>query len=572
MSKVKKLLFNWRVILLIFMLLMSAVLINPVVFGNEGVAIRAISADSAAENAIPSFDTPKPNDNPRSREVITAINNQPITSEEDYHAFVEDLGINYTLRITTNKGQYTLMTQPNIVKIETGDVEIITTQEEIFDEELNQTINVTMTQEVPVFETYINGTADLGLQIYNAPKNNIKKGLDIAGGTRVILEPQEAVTPEQLDMILENIRQRLNVYGLSDIVVRSTSDFTGEHYILVEIAGASKDEVSSLLAGQGEFEAKVGDKIVFMGGDDIVYVDQTATGSGLDPQNPCQPYSDTWTCGFRFSISLSQEAARRQAAATKDLDVVYTGTYSYLSENLTLFLDGEMVNELRIGSDLQGNPVTDISISGSGSGPTREAAQQNALLEMKQMQAVLQTGSLPVQLDIIQIEAISPSLGEEFVKNALAVVATVLIRYKKPMITIPVIICMVSELIMILGFAVIANWQLDLVAIAGIIIAIGTGVDDQIVIIDETLEKNNRRRTSSWKSRLKNAFFIIMTAYFTTVVAMLPLLRSGAGLLKGFALTTIIGVTLGVLITRPAFAKILEVLLESSKKESDDEE
>ncbi|MBW3001002.1 protein translocase subunit SecD, partial [Candidatus Woesearchaeota archaeon] len=55
------------------------------------------------------------------------------------------------------------------------------------------------------------------------------------------------------------------------------------------------------------------------------------------------------------------------------------------------------------------------------------------------------------------------------------------------------------------------------------------------------------------------AFFIIFAAYFTTVVAMLPLWFAGAGLLKGFALTTILGVSIGVLITRPAFAAIIQI-------------
>ena len=60
---------------------------------------------------------------------------------------------------------------------------------------------------------------------------------------------------------------------------------------------------------------------------------------------------------------------------------------------------------------------------------------------------------------------------------------------------------------------------------------------------------------------IKMAFFIIMGAYFTTVVAMLPLLFAGAGLLKGFALTTIAGVSIGVFITRPAYAAMVEKLL-----------
>ena len=61
--------------------------------------------------------------------------------------------------------------------------------------------------------------------------------------------------------------------------------------------------------------------------------------------------------------------------------------------------------------------------------------------------------------------------------------------------------------------------------------------------------------------RSKAAFFIISGAYLTVSVAMLPLLFAGAGLLKGFALTTLAGITMGVFIARPAFAKVLEILM-----------
>ena len=47
----------------------------------------------------------------------------------------------------------------------------------------------------------------------------------------------------------------------------------------------------------------------------------------------------------------------------------------------------------------------------------------------------------------------------------------------------------------------------------------------------------------------------------TTVAAMIPLWNAGAGLIRGFALTTIVGVTIGVFITRPAFAAMIEKLL-----------
>jgi preprotein translocase subunit SecD len=52
-----------------------------------------------------------------------------------------------------------------------------------------------------------------------------------------------------------------------------------------------------------------------------------------------------------------------------------------------------------------------------------------------------------------------------------------------------------------------------------------------------------------------------MGAYLTTTFAMLPLIFAGAGLLKGFAIITIIGVSISVFITRPAYAKVIEILL-----------
>ena len=60
------------------------------------------------------------------------------------------------------------------------------------------------------------------------------------------------------------------------------------------------------------------------------------------------------------------------------------------------------------------------------------------------------------------------------------------------------------------------------------------------------------------KQRMKRALFIIMTAYLTSLVALLPLYWAGAGLFKGFAITSIIGITAGVFITRPAFADIVK--------------
>ena len=102
------------------------------------------------------------------------------------------------------------------------------------------------------------------------------------------------------------------------------------------------------------------------------------------------------------------------------------------------------------------------------------------------------------------------------------------------------------------------KWDLDLPSIAGILAAIGTGIDDQIIVLDEA----GQTHSLSIKQRMKRAFKIILGAYFTSLVALIPLWWAGAGLLKGFVFTTILGITIGVLVTRPAFTDIIRKIEE----------
>ena len=106
-----------------------------------------------------------------------------------------------------------------------------------------------------------------------------------------------------------------------------------------------------------------------------------------------------------------------------------------------------------------------------------------------------------------------------------------------------------------MGVAALIKWNLDLPSIVGILVMIGTGVDQQIIILDES-----KSSSTSMKEKLKGALFIVVSCFFTVVCSLLPLFWAGAGLLKGFAVTTLIGLTIGVLITRPAFADILKLL------------
>ena len=514
------------VFLIVLILAVAAISWNP---ANAGAAIRGVVENSSA--SLAGIERPSAQAPPMTREVITAINNQPVDSVEEYYAIITAAAPNQTLLIKTTKGIYRVITRA---------------------------------------EGNAYPPEDIGLQVYEAPTTNIRQGLDLSGGTRVLLEPEEEVTSEQIERIISNLDQRLNVYGLSDMSIKSAGDLSGNQYILVEIAGANEEEVKDLLASQEKFEAKVGNTTVFTGGEDIPNICRSPECSGLDPSAPCGEGEGGWFCRFQFSITLSQNAAKKQAEATRGLEVVTENDLPYLSEKLGLYLDDKLVDELSIAADLQGREVQEIAISGSNDAPgiSEQDAILNSLAEMKKLQTILDTGSLPVKLFIKKTDTISPALGEQFLHNAvfvgllaiLSVVIVVFIAYRRLVIVIPMLLTMLSETIILLGVAALIGWNLDLAAIAGIIVSIGTGVDDQIVITDEMLNGESRGARSI-KEKFKRAFFIIMAAYTTTLVAMAPLLFAGAGLLKGFALTTIIGVSVGVLITRPAYAAVLRVLL-----------
>ena len=265
----------------------------------------------------------------------------------------------------------------------------------------------------------------LGFSVYEAPITNLRKGLDLQGGTRVLLTPQEKLSAQDLDTLLENLKQRLNVFGLSDVIVRSATDLTGDQFIIVEIAGASEEDVKELLAKQGKFESRIENQTVFKGGSDVKYVCRSADCSGIDARSGgCGADGQGgYACRFTFSISLSQEAAQRQADATRPLKIAPGGTAGnrYLDSPIVLYLDDKEVDRLNIAEDLRGRAVTDISISGSGSGKTQQDAVTNALENMKRLQTILITGSLPVKLNIVDLETVSPTLGETFLQTSILV-------------------------------------------------------------------------------------------------------------------------------------------------------
>ncbi|MBI5804064.1 hypothetical protein HY450_02370 [Candidatus Pacearchaeota archaeon] len=399
----------------------------------------------------------------------------------------------------------------------------------------------------------------LGISVDNIPKTGIQAGLDLRGGARALVQPDVEITDAELDDLVDISRNRFNVYGLSDVNIKGVSDLDGNKFMLVDVAGATPSDLEQLISQQGKFEAQIANKTVFEGGERDIS-DVCRNDASCASVTGCSPSSDgSYFCNFAFAVYLKESAAEKHADATRDLGL--DGSGQYLSEDLYLFVDGEQVDSLKISSSLRGQITTQISIQGSGSGATQEEAIKDARASMNHLQTVLLTGSLPYKLEIVKLDTISPTLGGGFVYSILiaalsAIVVVSLIifaKYRSIKSSLALLFTSFSELIIILGVAALIKWNLDLPSIAGILATIGTGVDQQIIIMDEA----SGSLSLSVRERIKRASSIILSAYLTLVAAMFPLYWAGAGLFKGFALTTILGVTAGVLITRPAFAEMI---------------
>jgi len=483
----------------------------PPTFLKKGVSVTSVESNTSIYDS-----------GLRQNMVITSINNQQINNLQDYSNIINNIK-NTFIGNETQK-----------VTIQTNKIEIIGLFKENFSNDLN---------------------------VQNIPKTRIITGSDLQGGIQALVSAENhSLTTNELNDLISVTQERLNVYGLSDVNVKPVSDSDGNNFMSVEIAGASPSNLENLISQQGNFEAKIGNETVFIGGNkDITFV----ASSGQDVYIQCPQKT---LCQFYFAITLSPGAATRQAILTQNLTINASSGGRYLSKTLDLYLDGKKIDSLNIGIDLKGREVTNIEISGAGTGADQEESYNDAKENMKKLQTILKTGSLPFKLQIDSLNRTSPNLGKGFINTILiagllafiGVFAIVLIRYKKIKLSFVMIFVMASEILIILGIAALIHWNLNLASIAGIIAAIGTGVDDQIVIVDET----KRSKSEPLKRRIKSALFIIFTAYATSVVSLLPLLNAGAGLLKGFAVTTLIGITTGVFITRPAFADIVRQLEE----------
>ena len=527
-KKFMYLLFNFRTLLLILFLFSSFMFFNYDFSDDKKIAITNVGIGSLSSKMGFEVDT---NSKLRDLEVIQTLNGDEVSSVLDFYNFLNS-SINSSVLIETNKNSYFLE-------------------------------RFTLSSNDSIEEAF-------GLSFRDKPKSNLKLGIELEGGSRIILDTNKTLNESEFSDLLLVLNQRLSKGGLSGTKAKKIEDvFSGEKFILIESTSSNKNYIFNLLEKQGNFEAYLGDEFAFNSNNIIKASISPNTFEGCSNSAP-------YICTYSFSFSIDDNGTNSFFDIASQSSVVS----NQLSKRLAFYLDDSEIVNLSVSSVFKYQKIStpQITISGDYT-DSISAARKSAIDEIEILKVILKTGPLPTELNIISSYSISSKLSNDFLSNAifigflslLIVSTTIAIRYKSPYIFAGVFVALVSEILIILGLSSLMSWAItiDLAAIGGLIAAIGTGVDDQIIITDEFFRKKNKSKKS--KQKIKGAVLIILIAYLTTLAAMLPLSFTGLEVIKGFSTMIILGITIGVLITRPFYASYLRIMM-TTKKQREEEE
>lgn len=364
------------------------------------------------------------------------------------------------------------------------------------------------------------------------------------------------VSPETTKETRRIIENKLNYLGLQDIKVR----VWGEDYIMVDMAGKSLQEARDIVSKPGKFEIKIKmGEVGEEGEQPAVFVVSGAEISRVDP--PSNPPGQGWGVPFTFTEQGAQIFAEKcieYGAADPDQTVRE-------EHEVAMYLDDQEVFSAPIAEELAAN-IRNGSYKGHQVATTGAADEsyQNA----RELEIHLRAGALPVKPKIVGEGETPPELGRQFMRQVIqAIIGAILavgfiiyLRYRYARVVLPLLACSFSETVIVLGFAALIGHQLDLPSLAGVIATLGTGVDQMVIITDEVV-RGEVRRLGGLLQRVSRAFSIIFVSAATTIIAMTPLAYMQLGVLRGFAIITIAGIFIGILITRPAYGRLITYIL-----------
>ena len=340
--------------------------------------------------------------------------------------------------------------------------------------------------------------------------NSIKQGLDLQGGTHIVLEaedtPDAPVTEDSLDRAVSIVVRRINEMGLTEPLVQKE----GARRIIVELPGEKNPEKAIETIGKTavmEFKDESG-ATRLTGKDLKTAKEQIENGN----QNV-------------VAIEFTDEGADKFA----DLTAANVG------HKIAILLDGEVLTAPVVNEPITGGKAV---ITGS-----------RTLEEAKNLAILLRSGALPVKLKVMEVRTIGPSLGQDSKiksEKAFAIGIVLIMIFLVVVYRMSGIVANVALLVYVLILLSILKYldaTLTLPGIAGIILSMGFAVDANILIFERFKEEVLVGKTlrTSMEAGFKRAFHTILDANVSVMIAAIVLIVMGAGTVKGFAVNLALG-------------------------------
>jgi preprotein translocase subunit SecD len=172
------------------------------------------------------------------------------------------------------------------------------------------------------------------------------------------------------------------------------------------------------------------------------------------------------------------------------------------------------------------------------------------LQEAKDLAILLRSGSLSAPMAIVEERTVGPSLGSQniisgrdsMVLGMMLVIIFMFVYYKK--FGFVANIALLVNILIIAATLSLFQATLTLSGIAGIVLTVGMAVDANVLIYERIREEilNGNSPNASIISGYNKAFSTISDANITTLIAAIALLTIGTGVVKGFAVTLVIGI------------------------------
>ena len=344
--------------------------------------------------------------------------------------------------------------------------------------------------------------------------NKIKLGLDLRGGTSVVLQAQGKIESDTMDKVRDIIERRVDGLGVTEPVIQ----ISGNDRLIVELAGIKDSQKAVELIGT---TAKLEFKI----------------------KNQDGTYGPTLLGGSAIKTAvLSQGEFGRPAVDftldSKGAEVFAKITRENIGKPLAIMLDGKE----------QSAPVINSEISGG-----RGQITTNSREDAQKITNLLKSGALPVSIKILEVRTVGATLGVESIKQTQFAGVLAMIAISLFMFAIYKIPGLIADVVLVIyGFLVLASLSLvgstlTLPGIAGFILTLGMAVDANVITFERIKEEMGKGYSidDSVEKGFENGLPAIIDGNLTTLLIAAVLFSFGTGPVRGFAVT----LSLGVMIT-----------------------